>query len=106
VRQKYCSARTFPNLFSFFQLFFVALRPKSDLGPLAVEAADNTRLHTHTHTHTHPVGLLCTSDQLVAETASSVTHDKWKRRTFMPSAGFEPAIPTIERLQTYALDCN
>ena len=30
----------------------------------------HTVRHTHTHTYTHPVGLLCTSDQPVAETAT------------------------------------
>ena len=35
-----------------------------------------TRTHPHTLTHTHPVGLLCVSDKLVADAASSVTHDK------------------------------
>jgi hypothetical protein len=30
-------------------------------------------------------------------------HNKHNRRTPMPSAGFEPAIAAIERLQTYAL---
>jgi len=41
---------------------------------------DHTQLHTHTHTHTHkrtrPVGLLWTSDQLVAETATYRAHNK------------------------------
>jgi hypothetical protein len=44
------------------------------------------------------------SDQLVARAATYTTHNKSKRRTFMPSAGFEPAIPAFKRPQTYALD--
>jgi len=44
------------------------------------------------------------SDQLVAEDATYTTHNKRKRRTFMPSAGFEPAITALERPQMYALD--
>jgi len=32
-----------------------------------------TELDTHTHTHTHRVGLLCTSDQRFAETATYTT---------------------------------
>jgi hypothetical protein len=44
------------------------------------------------------------SAQLVAETATYTTHNKHTRRTSIPSAGFEPAIPLIKRLQTYALD--
>lgn len=42
------------------------------------------------------------SDQPVALAATSATHKKHKRRTSMPSAGFEPAIPAIE--QTLAFD--
>jgi hypothetical protein len=44
------------------------------------------------------------SDQLVAEAATYTTHNKHKRRTFVPSVGFEHAIPANERSQTYALD--
>jgi hypothetical protein len=44
------------------------------------------------------------SDQLVAEAATYETHNKRNRPTSMPSAEFEPAIPAIKRLQTYALD--
>jgi len=47
------------------------------------------------------VGLLRTSDQLVAEAATYTKHNKHKRRTSMPSAGFEPAIPAIKRLQSW-----
>jgi hypothetical protein len=32
------------------------------------------------------------------------THNKQKRGSSIPSMGFEPAIPTIKRLQTCALD--
>jgi len=62
---------------------------------------DHTQLETHTHTHTQPVGLPSTIDQFVA---SYTTLNKHKRRTSIPLAEFEPAIPGIERLQTYALD--
>jgi hypothetical protein len=44
------------------------------------------------------------SDQLVAEAATYTTHNKHKRRTSMPSASFEPAIPSIERPETHALE--
>ena len=53
--------------------------------------------HIHTRTHRHPVGLLGTSDQLVAEASAT-------QRTCMHSAGFEPAFPAIKLLQTYVLD--
>jgi hypothetical protein len=47
---------------------------------------DPTYIHTHTHTirQRHPVGLLWTSDQLVAEAATYTTHNKHKRRTTLP----------------------
>ena len=60
--------------------------------------------HTHTHTHTHTVSLLWTSDQLVAEAATYTTHNQHNRRKSIGPVGFEPAIPAIERLRTYALD--
>jgi hypothetical protein len=56
-----------------------------------------------THRHTAPVGLLRTSDQLVAEAAIYTTHNKHKRRTATSSVGFEPAVLRIKRPQTYAL---
>ena len=46
----------------------------------------------------------CTSDQLVTESATYTTHNIPKRRTSMPSVGFETAITTVEQPQTYALD--
>jgi hypothetical protein len=52
----------------------------------------------------HPVGLLCTSDQLVAETSTCTTHSTRKRQASMSPAGFEPAIPTSKRPETHALD--
>jgi hypothetical protein len=57
---------------------------------------------SHAIIHAHPVGLWV-SDQLVAAAATYTTHNKYRRRTSMPSAGFEPAIPAIDRPQTHAL---
>jgi len=34
------------------------------------------------------------------------SHNKYARRKCMPSAGFEPAIPVIQRPQTYVIDCT
>jgi hypothetical protein len=48
------------------------------------------------------VGLLWTSDQLVAET--STWQHTIHRQTSMPSVGFEPTIAAGERPETYALD--
>jgi hypothetical protein len=58
----------------------------------------------HTSRDTHPLELLCTSSQPFAEAANYATRNKHKGKTFIPSAGFEPAITATKRLQTYALD--
>jgi len=50
------------------------------------------------------VGLLWTSDQLVAETSTWQTHKTHNRQTSMPPMSFEPTISAGERPQTYALD--
>ena len=71
-------------------IFPVAQQPNSGLGRLTVEV-------TSWHTDTHSVGVLFTSDQLVAEAATYKTHNS---RTFMPSAGFETTIPAVEPQQT------
>jgi hypothetical protein len=52
-------------------------------------------VYTHSDTHT-PSRIPLNSDQLVAEAATYRQHNKRK------TAGFEPAIPAIKRLQTYA----
>jgi len=44
------------------------------------------------------------NDQLVAEAENDTTQKKHNRRTSMPSAGFEPSIPAIKRLQNHILD--
>ena len=72
--------------------------PNSGLCCLTVEVS---RSNTVTHNRYDSSE---TSDQLVAEDATYTTHNKHKRRTFMPSAGFEPAIPALERPQMYGLD--
>jgi len=64
------------------------------------------RILDHTQFDKHQVGYLWTSDQLIAEAATYTTHKEQKGRTPIPSAGFEPAIPTIERLQSCTLDCT
>jgi hypothetical protein len=43
------------------------------------------------------------SDQLVAEAATYTTRTNTREDTPKISAGIEPAIPAIERAQTYAL---
>jgi len=44
------------------------------------------------------------SDQLIAEAAAYASHSEQNRRTALLSAGFEPAIPAMKGLQSYALD--
>jgi hypothetical protein len=46
------------------------------------------------------------SDQLVAETATYMTHNKHKRRTSMPSKGLETEVPAIKGSQVYGLMCT
>jgi hypothetical protein len=78
---------------------------KSGLGSLIAEVSRLLTIsfslsHTHarTHTHTH-CSLLWINDQLITQAAAYTTHNKHKGRTFMPSAGIEPAIPAIMRLR-------
>jgi hypothetical protein len=88
----------------------VALQPISGVGHLIVEVSrshtSKTHTHTHTHTHIHTVVLLWKNDQPVAEAATYTIRNKHKSWTSTPSAGFEPAIPAVKRLQTYAVDMN
>jgi hypothetical protein len=68
----------------------------------------HTLTHTLTlslpHSHTLPPGFSSKTDQLVAESATNATHNKYTRQTSMPLVGFEPAILPISRPKTYALD--
>jgi hypothetical protein len=48
--------------------------------------------------------LLVKNNQTVTEAATYTKRNRDKRRSSMPSAGFEPVIPAIKQLQTYALD--
>jgi hypothetical protein len=47
--------------------------------------------------------LLWTSDQPVAEAATYITHSKYKRRTSVPSEGFESTLEAITCVQLYTL---
>jgi hypothetical protein len=82
---------------SHLHFFPATLQPNSRPGRLIVEF-----FGSHTIRHTHGVGLLRTSDQPFAKASTNTIHIKHKRQTPTPSAEFEPAIPKIERLQTYA----
>jgi len=87
-----------PEILVNILLFFVAHQPKSDLGRLVLKFLDYTQLDTHAYRH--PVWLPWTSDKPVTETATYAAHNKDKRRKVVFWAGFDSAIPAIERLQT------
>jgi len=78
--------------------FSVALRPNADEGLLILEFLDHAQRHT-------TVGRTLL-DEWSARLRDHylTTHNTHKRQTFTPLAGFEPAISTGERSQTYALD--
>jgi len=70
----------------------MAQQPNLGLGRLIIDVSrSNTQL----------VGHLWESDRLVA---TYTTHKEHKKLTSLLSAGLEPAIPEIKRLQTFALD--
>ena len=63
-------------------LFPVTLRPNAGQGLPSHEVS-----RSHTTTHQHSVGLLWTSDQLVAETCTCTTHNTHNRQISMPQGG-------------------
>jgi len=72
--------------------------------PARTQAAPLVWLLDHTQTYTQLVGILWTSDQLVAENANHTTHNKNQRQTTVHTAGFKTIFPAIKRLPTYASD--
>jgi hypothetical protein len=54
-------------------------------------------------THTHKICRTLLNEWSAGRRGCCV-HNKHWRGTFIPSAGFEPAIPAVKQLQTYALD--
>jgi hypothetical protein len=76
-----------------FCFLSVALQPKSDLGRLTVEVS-RSHIIRHTHTHTHTPGTT-TLDEGSARRRGRYLHNKHKRETSIPSAGFEPTVPVI-----------
>jgi hypothetical protein len=93
-------------------LFLRSNTPKSGPGHFIFEvsishsrARTNTHTHTHTHTHAHTHTPSKTPlNERSARFMGSYLHNRHNRRTSMFSTGFKPAIPAIQRLQTYALD--
>jgi hypothetical protein len=80
-------------------IFCLARQPYEGLGRLFIDVS-----RSYTIRHTNPVGLLSTSDQLVADATTYTTHNKHKRRISIPLAEFEQVIPVIKQMQNYALD--
>ena len=58
----------------------------------------------HTHLDARLIRLLWTSDQPLAKAAAYTTRINHMRRTSIPSAGFESAIPAVSLQQTYTVD--
>jgi hypothetical protein len=83
-----------------YSLFFCS--PTNQLGPRPpyfwVFCITHNDTHTHTHTHTHTPG------SRTPLQGWYTTHSTHNRRTSMPLAGFEPVIPAIKSLQTFAWD--
>jgi hypothetical protein len=86
---------------SFF-FFFFWWRNSPDLALAALVC--RLLYDTQADTPTHLVGLLWTSDQLVAEVSTYTAHKKHRRLISMPSMRLEPAIPAGEWPQTYDPD--
>jgi hypothetical protein len=81
----------------------------SQLGPgrpIVETARSCIQLNTHARTHARAraVGILWKNESPDTETGTYTTQNEHKRWISMHSAVFEPRIPAIERLQTFALD--
>jgi hypothetical protein len=77
----------------------VAQQPNSDLGRLVLRYLDHTQSDVHSQKDSYERAISSTKRLLPTQ----YTH-KHKGRTTIHSAGFELAIPAIERLQAYDLD--
>ena len=74
------------------------------LQPLRVWASSFLRFHDHTHGHTTVGRTPLDEGSARRKTWQHTTF--YNRQTFVPPAGFKPAILVSERPQTYALDCS
>ena len=99
---------TSPGIVTDFQVVFSELSYRAIFFFWSTMAKFGPRLphcwSSHTIRHTHLVGLLWTSGHLITEAGTCTTLNKHKKRTSIPSAGFEPTIPAVKWLQTNALD--
>ena len=75
----------------------VAPQPKSGLGRLILRFQYHRQLR-------HTPGSTPRNEWPARRRSRYTTHNKHNGRIFMLSVRFEPAIPTVKRLQTYALD--
>ena len=91
---------------SYVFLFFRGARSHTGSRTRRFEVSEwHKRTHTQTRAHKRTSGwTLWKCDQLVTEAAPYTTQKKNTRRTNIPWAGFETAIPTIKRLQIYILN--
>jgi hypothetical protein len=71
----------------------LVLRPQSCHGLLVHEVSNSQ------NDAPQSVGLLGTSDRLIAEASYLTTHNTHKRQTSIPPVGIEPTIPGSERSQ-------
>jgi hypothetical protein len=92
------SPHSLPLIVFRMQSFSAAQQPNSGPGRLVFYV---TISHTIRHTHTQEDS--SERNHLVAEADTYTTGNKHNRRTSIPSAGFEPMIAAIKRLQTNAL---
>jgi len=81
---------------------FCGSKRRPDLGRLFLSFTNDT--HTHTHTHSHTSGRTPLNELSFRRTGCYLQNTQHERRTSVPSAEFEPAIPAIERRQSYTLD--
>jgi hypothetical protein len=83
-------------------VLFVVLEPNTGLGRLVIKVSrTHTIRRTHARTHTHSVGLLWTSDRLIAESANYAKHNKLSRiRTRDPSNQADAEICELGRTIT------
>jgi len=65
-----------------------------DLGRIVLRFLDYTKLDINTHKHTHLVGLLCTSDQLVAVAATCTTYNKHKETKIHVLSAIRNRVPS------------
>ena len=63
-------------------------------------------IHHVCRSHTTVRDIRYSSGWVISSSQSTVPDNNYKRWTSMPPVGFEPTIPAVERVQSYALDCT